>query len=88
MSNTIEIKAVRAKDWRWWYVEILGAGRHTIATSFGSGKVFHVGIPYCTMTASSRRDLLRKLYRRLGVKKLDWEVIDGWDDWGEVEDDD
>ena len=74
MSNIIEIKAVRAKDWSWWYVALTGANRCDIAE--GSYTIAHIGANYYPMTASSRRDLLRKLYRRLGVQKLDWEVWD------------
>lgn len=74
MKNTIEIRAVRAKDWRWWYVQLTGVDSRIIAG--GSGTIGYIGAHYHEITASSNRNLRRKLYARLGVKKLDWEVKD------------
>ena len=74
MTNTIEIRAVRRKDWSWWYVELTGTLGCLIAD--GDGQAARIGSSICEITASSRRDLLRKLYRQLGVKKLNWEVCD------------
>jgi len=72
-DNMVRARAVRAKDWQWWYVALTGVGGYIIAE--GDYSRMYVGVD-CDFTTGNRRDLLRKLYRRLGVKKLDWEVVD------------
>ena len=74
-DNVVRVKAVRAKDWQWWYVELTGVDGYIIAE--GGYSHMYIGANYHMLNASSPRNLLRKLYRRLGVQKLDWEV------WGD-----
>jgi len=98
VTNTIEIRAVRAKDWSWWYVALVGTERRVIAEGgychpahrygpfpppdrrYGFDYRMQFGListpGYIPVTAESSRELIKKLYRRLGVKKLDWEIVD------------
>jgi len=75
-NNTIGIRAVRAKDWRWWFVSLTGSGERRIAEGFGDSNFAYqtIGCDYHPDTGK-RRNLIRKLERALGTK-LKWDVVE------------